>query len=153
MKTSISRITFLCDPKRDRDAASADIERTVHGFGLSVNGIVWERPVKGLAPLVGASVGVQEAPNWKPQRISHAMRRLHDMREGMEADLASCGLPASLSADQATLLADVCAALGMNHAEQMYVVGPAIKLIDEESCGLFVTAGEAASLSLVEVAA
>jgi hypothetical protein len=138
MNTILHSINFVCDPKRGQETATAEIEKTVNSLGFQVGGITWDRPVKGLAP-VAASVSVHPAPNWKPQRISHAMRRLHDMRLGMEADLEACGLPAVLNADQATLLADTCAALGMNRAEQMYVVGPAIKLIDEESCGLMAT--------------
>lgn len=133
MNVSIRRISFVCDLKRGRDAASAEIEKMVQGFGLSVNDIVWDAKMSG-----GVSVGVQEAPNWKPLRISRILKRLRAMRETMERELAADGLPPTLDVVQATILADVCEALGMNRAEQRYVVGPAFKLLAEEPCGYLV---------------
>jgi hypothetical protein len=54
------------------------------------------------------------------------LRRLHQLRMQIEAELVEDGAPGQLDEAQATLLVDVCQkAFGLNDADTYYVVGEA----------------------------
>jgi len=133
MNTTVNCIRFTYDPARDRRAVTAEMEKAAGALGFAVNGILFYDPVSrhNAGDTAEADVIVITALDWKPQRISRILRRLRAMRETTERENAECGLPAILEVEQATVLADVCAALGMSLAEQRYVVGPAYRLIDD----------------------